>query len=109
MPLPRLVLWPLPSNAACARVEMGPTPFTLEGSPSAGVYGLLASGRRVRTEWPPGYFATFDPSLAIHAPDGSIIAMAGQDLTARSVGGLFICTGGGPGGPDDVVAQFLPF
>lgn len=100
--LPTLSVWPLPSNAACGGVGLGPTPFTLEGSPADGVYGLLASGKRIPTQWPPGYFATFDPELAIHAPDGSVIAGAGDSLDVGGIGGLFICTT-----PD--VVQFLPF
>lgn len=99
--LPTLPGWPLPSNATCGGVALGPTPFTLEGSPADGVYGLLASGQRIPTEWPPGYVATFDPELAIHAPDGSVIARAGDSLDVGGMGGLLICTT-----PD--VVQFLP-
>jgi hypothetical protein len=102
MALPTLSVWPLPRNAACAGVELGPTPFTLEGSRADGVYGLLASGKRIPTQWPPGYVATFDPELAVHAPDGSIVAKAGDSLDVGGIGGLFICS-------TPEVVQFLPF
>ena len=100
--LPTLSVWPLPSNATCGGVGLGPPPFTLEGSAADGVYGLLGSGTRVPTQWPPGYFATFSPSLAIHAPDGSVIAHGGDSLDVASLGGLYICT-------VPAVIQFLPF
>jgi len=102
LPLPTLPVWPLPSNSACGGVGLGPDPFTLEGSPSDGVYGRLGSGYRIPTQWPPGYFATFEPKLAVHAPDGSVIAHAGDSLDVIEMGGLYLCTT-----PD--VIQFLPF
>jgi hypothetical protein len=100
--LPTLSVWPLPSNATCSGVGLGPPPFTLEGSLADGVYGRLASGKRIPTQWPPGYFATFDPDLAVHAPNGSVIARAGDSLDVGGIGGLFICT-------DPDLVQFLPF
>lgn len=77
MPLPTLVVWPMPTNPTCGGVVLGPPPFTLEGSPTDGVYGLLGSGHRVPVLWPPGYRALFTPTLVVVDPSGNIVARAG--------------------------------
>lgn len=89
--LPTLAGWPLPSDEVCDMVGLGPRPFTLEGSLADGVYGLNGDGERIPTQWPPGYVATFTPALAVHAPDGTIVAKAGDDLYGAIRGGLAIC------------------
>jgi hypothetical protein len=106
LPLPTLEPWPFPSNSACGGVQLGPT-LTLQGSPADGVYAQWGD-RRLPTRWPPGYVAQFTPNLVVRAPDGTVAATAGTDLTVGRIAGLTICTGG-PGGPETLVVAFLPY
>jgi len=91
--LATFAVWPLPSNSACAGVGLGPLPFTLEGSPSEGVYGLLGSGKKIQTIWPPGYIAQFTPLLVVLDPNGRVVARAGLNLDIDEPLGLVPCVG----------------
>jgi hypothetical protein len=94
LPLPTLHDWPFPSDGVACGGEYLESPLTLEGNPSDGVYAQWGN-RRLPTQWPPGYVATFTPDLVVYAPSGDIVAHAGTDLNQPRVGNLLPCTSAG--------------
>lgn len=55
------------------------------------VWLIDSSGERFNVEWPPGFYARFEPEVRLIAPDRSVVAQAGD--TVRLVGGLSSVTG----------------
>ena len=97
---PRFALPTIPADWArdpnCAGVEL--TPLVLKGQTAEGATSVTANGN-VPISWPPGYTATFDPSLVVWSPDGREFARGGEDMTGVVWHGTRVCVMGDPGGP----------
>ena len=67
------------------------------GQSDRGVYATSGENR-VPIQWPEGgYVAAFTPELMIRSPfDGSVVAVAGEDLGDGRLGNLFVCVMGSP-------------
>lgn len=51
-----------------------------EATPAAWVHWTGAA--RIPITWPSGFYAIFDPSLEVAAPDGTVVARAGDDVSS---------------------------
>ena len=94
--LPTLAAVPLATGDECSSASLGPG-LRLAGSPTEGVYATSGENR-VPIQWPEGgYVAAFTPELMIRSPfDGSVVAVAGEDLGDGRLGNLFVCVMGSP-------------
>jgi hypothetical protein len=75
-------------DPSCGLVEV--TPLVLDGTVADGVATVTANGR-LPIAWPPGFSATFTPSLVVLSPDGSPFARQGDDMTGASWHGALVC------------------
>lgn len=100
---PEPTVYPLPTTPAsyqadpiCPGVEV--KPLVLDGRITNGAAQVTANGT-IPIKWPPGFGAVFSPSLAIRAPNGTILATKGDDMTADPWHGTRVCVLGAPDGP----------
>ena len=95
-------IWDMPADAVigCPAALLGPvTPEHRPGGTPPVVYRV--EGREVLVRWPVGFSARLAPHLEIVAPDGMVIARAGE--TTKGLGGGYtggdafhVCTGDWP-------------
>ncbi len=59
-------------------------PMRLVGSPEASpaAWVVWTNDARIPVFWPSGFYATFDPALEVHAPEGPLVARAGDDVSS---------------------------
>ena len=65
-------------------------PYTIEGSADDPdhIWGVGQSlHNRIDLRWPPGFYGRLEPTVAVLAPDGRVVAQAGVIVTDAGGGG----------------------
>ena len=81
---------------SCAGLGYVP-PMRLFGSSEAdpAAWVIWTGHTRIPIMWPSGFYATFDPALEVHSPDGGQVGRAGDDVSTSPTiwPGYVVCAG----------------
>jgi len=84
---------PPPGVTACVGQDLEPDAVLAGNVADDPQVWIQWQDKRVPVSWPPGYYAVFGPELTIFAPDGQLVARAGDDIVKdpQRWPGLLVC------------------